>query len=237
MKQQTRSSVTALAVLAGLAMASSVHAQTAVLSDFDNFSFTITYANWNADGSQIINGGSGYTPTLTSGPTAFTVNARGFGSGHYSIPLADQQLLDVVPSQVNLSLTLNNINSTDSWLGVKFLLSDNQGNSDVFYGTYTGMFGTDNGAWENGNVGTATWQGNTLTMSVPLTAAMQAGVNTGTSQITGFNLLIDPAVVPGGGVYDITFNSLTISAIPEPTSFALAGIGFVGFVFARRAKA
>ena len=175
MKQHTKWFAGAFAAASVLLMAGATQAQV-VLSDFDNFNLTVTYANWNPDGSQPINGGSGYTPTLTSGPTSYSVNAQGYGSGGYSIPLGSQQLLSTDIAQATLSLTLNNISHTDAWMGIKFLLSDNQGNNDVFYGTYVGVFGVDNGGWANGSVGTASWSGETLTMTVPLTGAMLTGI-------------------------------------------------------------
>ena len=57
---------TALAATSGLIIAGSAQAQTWTLSDFHNFNLSATYANWDADGSQTINGGSGFTPVITS---------------------------------------------------------------------------------------------------------------------------------------------------------------------------
>ena len=83
MKQSQKWCAIALATVAGLAMANSLRAQTVVLSDFHNFNLSVTYANWNEDGSQIINGGSGFTPIITSGPTNYRIVAQGYGSGAY----------------------------------------------------------------------------------------------------------------------------------------------------------
>ena len=66
MKQQTKRFAAAVAVLSGLAMVSSVQAQT--ISSFQNFTPTATYANWDQDDWMPINGGAGIVaPTLTSG--------------------------------------------------------------------------------------------------------------------------------------------------------------------------
>lgn len=58
MKKQMKWFAAAAAVAGVLAIASSLQAQTWVLSDFHNFNLSVTYANWNEEGSQIINGGT-----------------------------------------------------------------------------------------------------------------------------------------------------------------------------------
>ena len=237
MKQHQKWFATAVAVAGGLVIAGSAPAQTYTFSNFQNFNLGITYANWNDPGWETFYGGAGnQAPVITSGttPGSFEVIAWGEGSGHYDIPLANQQLLDTGVAQVTLTLTLNSPDVSTAWLGVKFLLDDNQGNSDVWYGAYTGLWGTDNGSWAS-TVGTTVWAGNTLTMTVPLTSDMLTAVQTGNDKITGFNLLIDPAYFSGGGgPYDITYNSLAMYEVPEPPTLALFAIGVAGFVIAQR---
>ena len=237
MKQHQKWLATALAVASGLVIASSAQAQTYTLSNFQNFNLGITYANWNDPGWETFYGGAGnMAPVITSGttPGSYSVNAWGTGSGNYTIPVGDQQLLDTSVGQATLTLTLNSPDVSTAWLGVKFLLDDNQGNSDVWYGAYTGLWGVDGSSWAS-TVGTAVWTGNTLTMTVPLTSAMLAAVQTGNDKITGFNLVIDPAYFSAGdGPYTVTYDSLTVSAVPEPTTLALLGLGVAGLVIARR---
>ena len=58
----------------------------------------------------------------------------------------------------------------------------------------------------------------------------------GGATIVGFNLQLDPAVYPGG-FYDVTYNSLDLTApAPEPGSLALIGLGAAGLLLARRRK-
>ena len=108
MKPPTKSLATVLAVAGGLALAGSAHAQytTNVISNFQNFNLSATYANWDAAGSQTINGGSGYTPTLTSGatPGSFEVNAEAYGSGAYNFPVP---IDDPSATEAQLTFTLN----------------------------------------------------------------------------------------------------------------------------------
>ena len=53
--------------------------------------------------------------------------------------------------------------------------------------------------------------------------------------VAGLNFQIDPANVSGN--YDITYSSITLSPVPEPTTLALAGLGAAGLlIFRRRAK-
>jgi hypothetical protein len=226
MKQHQKWFATAFAVASGLVIAGSAQAQTQVLCDFQHFTLSATYANWKI---------GSFPPWPIFHDNPFEVIAWGFGGGHYDIPVDDQQLLNTSVGQVTLTLTLNSPDVSTAWLGVKFLLDDNQGNSYVRYGAYTGLWGVDNGSWENDNVGTAVWTGNTLAMTVPLTSAMLAAVQTGNDVITGFDLQFDPAYLSGGdGPYDVTYDSLTASPAPEPTTLALFAIGAAGFVIARR---
>jgi hypothetical protein len=229
MKQHQKWFATALAVAGGLVIAGSAQAQTQVLCDFQNFTLTTAYGSWETSPFPI----PPWPSIINDGP--FEVIAWGAGGGYYDIPLGDQQLFNASVGQVTLTLTLNSPDVSTAWLGVKFLLDDNQGNSDVRYGVYAGLWGVDNGSWENGNVGTVAWTGNTLTMTVPLAPAMVTGVQTGNDKITGFGLEIDPAYFSGGdGPYDITYDSLTASPVPEPAALALFAIGMAGFVIAQR---
>src|SRR2546430_17580911 len=81
MKKSFKSFVPAMAASFTMAVAVSAQAQTYTLSDFHNFNLSATYANWDADGSQVINGGTGFAPRITSGPTGYEAVAAGNGSG------------------------------------------------------------------------------------------------------------------------------------------------------------
>jgi hypothetical protein len=207
MKQHAKWFATALAVATGLAGAHSARAQgVTVVSDFHNFNLSVLYANWNEDGSQIINGGSGFTPVITSGPTSYEVQAQGYGSGAYNLPVA----LNVPgATQVALTFTINTPANGDNFLGPNFDLSD--GTHQVTYFAYDHYITPG-----------------TFTITAPIGSIDP-------TDITAFNLEFDPAGFGGGAPYDITYNSLVLlTPVPEPTSLALLAIGAAGVVIARR---
>jgi hypothetical protein len=237
MKKQTKWLAGAIAVAGSLLMAGMAQAQ--LISDFsNNFGLSAYYANWADPGWDTIDGGAGIqAPVITSGVGAgtFGIQAGGYGSGHYGFALGNEVLANPAATQVTLVMTLNSPDVSTAWLGVKWDLSDDHGNTVVQYGAYTGLWGVDNGSWANGMVGTATWVGNTLTMTAPLTPAMLAAVQTGTDKIVGFNLELDPAYFAGTGPsYSLTYQSLSLSPVPEPSTLALAGLGGLGLLLFRR---
>jgi hypothetical protein len=224
MKQHVKWIATALAVAGGLAVVNSAHAQPVTGDPYlDNIApgaVTAYYASWASQ-----------PPTVVSStPTGLEIFSLGYGSLYYSIPGTQQQALNPADNQATLTLTVNNPVSPPSstyWLGIPFILNDNV-EADT-YGGYAGMFGYT-------GAGTATWNGNTVTETVPLSANQQAAIAAGGDLINGFNLELDPAVDPGG-VYDITFNSLVLSSsVPEPSTLALIGSGVAGLLAFRRRK-
>jgi hypothetical protein len=213
MKQPTKRLAAALAVASGLAMSSAVQAQTVTtISDFQNFNLTFTYANWDVNGSMPINGGSGFTPIITSGstPGSFEVQAQGYGSGAFVLPTAmnvpgatDVQLTFTLNPSMAAGLAVNN------FMGPTFDLTD--GTHQVTYFEYAHYAGPG-----------------TFTVDAPLGTLNPA-------DITAFNLEMDPAGYGGGSPYDITYDSLVlVTPAPEPTTLALLGIGAAGLVILRR---
>jgi hypothetical protein len=226
MKQHTKWITTAVAVAGGLAFVSSVQAQAitgdATLDNIPPASITALYASWGTP-----------VATITDGPAGLEVNSLGYGSMYDSIPLPQQQTLNTGDNTATLVMTVNNAVSPASanyWLGIPFILDDNV-SSDT-YGGYAGMFGYT-------GAGTAVWNGNTVTESVPLDPDQLAAIQAGGDVINAFNLELDPAVLPvGAPFYDVTFNSLTLSHVPDASStLALLGSASAAlFAFRRRNK-
>ncbi len=204
---------------AGVAYSISTQAQPVTGHQYlDNILPSATYAAWS-------------TATFTSVANGLEVTwAGGYGSGYFGIPANELQTLNVNYTQATLVLTVNNAvappgnANSGYWLGVPFILNDNAG--AYTYGGYAGQFGYT-------GTGTATWSGNTLTQTVPLDPAQITAIQAGNDKIYGFNLQLDPAVWPGGPI-DITFQSLTLSSVPEPSAFALLAAGAASLLCYRR---
>jgi len=228
MKQKINRLIVALTAATGLIAVGSAQGQIiTTLSDFNNFHLSVTYANWNPDGSLPINGGSGFTPILTSHPNGFEVQAQAYGSGAYDFttPIS-------APGATTFSLTFT-INTTmvhpdgtGLWFGPNLDISDgthmvhlsaaNAGGGFLNYGPYVGP--------------------RTYTLTGPLTD-QNGGAPLDTTTITAFNLEVDPAEYGGNAPYDITYNSLVlITPVPEPTTFALLGLGGVAWLVNSRRR-
>jgi hypothetical protein len=210
MKQHTKWFATALAVASGLVIANSAQAQ--------GITGTPYLSNIPAVGPSY--GGLWATPlaTITSTVTGLEFNAPG-GSGsfsqmYYPIPLGDQTPLNPLDTQVTFDFTWNSGNAV-SGVNVLFALGDSLGGVD-YYGTgYV--------------VPTLGLNSYTFTLQSPNLANVGAG-----AIINGMNFQIDPANVSGN--YDITFNSLVLSPVPEPATLALVGLGAAGLLAFRRRK-
>jgi len=200
----------------GVMVANSAQAQftSTTICNFQNFNLSAVYANWDVSGSQPISGGSGYTPTITSGttPGSYEIQAEAYGSGAFNFASA----LNVAgATEVALTFTLNSDMAItpggNDFLGPNFDLSD--GTHQVQYSGYAHYPGT----------GTYT-----------ITAAIGS---LDVTDITAFNLEMDPAGYGYTTPYDITYNSLALltpTAVPEPTTVTLGAIGLAGLIIARR---
>ena len=205
-----------LALVGGLMVAGVTQAQytTNVLSDFHNFNLSVTYANWNVDGSDPLNGGSGFTPIITSGPTRYRVQAQAYVSGAYNLPTP----LSAPGATMFLFTFTINSPTTPNWMNPGLSFSD--GTHQVFVTAANGEGGFRNYGNYSGP--------NTYSLYGPLG-------DLDTTTVTAFNLEFDPAGLGNGTPYDITYNSLSLlTPVPEPSALALLSLGAVSLAAVRR---
>jgi hypothetical protein len=209
MKKHVKCFATALALASGLALAGSAQAQgitgTPYLSNISPSSINTLTGPW----------GTSFT-TITSTSTGLEFVAPGgsgtFSTMYYAIPLADQEPTSTSDAQVTFNFTWNSGNAV-AGVNVLFALDDSMGGVHYYATGY--------------NVPTPGLNSYTFALQPPNLANIQAG-----AVINGMNLQIDPANVSGN--YDITFNSIVVSPVPEPTTMALAGLGLASLWIVRR---
>jgi len=210
MKQNTKWFAAALAVASGLVIINSSQAQsitgTPFLSNIDT-----TYLPANTFG--------GWGPaTFTDALTGLEVStpSPAYGGTYYAIPVAQQTALDSSDTEVVFDFTFNSpAGPYTGGVNVQFALDDSLGGS-VIYGT---------------GYGNAYVAGVMNSVTLPLSGANLSNVAAG-ALINGVSFFIDPGNI--GSAYDITENSLTLIPAPEPGTLALAGLGAIGLVMARR---
>jgi len=218
--------VRTVALASGLLATNLLQAQiVTTLSDFHNFNLSATYANWDVAGSDTFNGGSGFTPVITSGPINYEVVAEGYGSGAYDFatPLSAPGA-----TQFQLSFTINQTmqhgDGSGLWFGpnvdisdgthMVHLTADNAGGGFLSYGPYVGP--------------------GTYVLTGSLNDQF-GGPALDTTTITAFNLELDPAEYGSGAPYDITYNSLSLlTPVPEPATLSLLAAAAIGFAVSRR---
>ncbi|HEY2084407.1 MAG TPA: hypothetical protein VGI88_16625, partial [Verrucomicrobiae bacterium] len=205
-----------LALTGSLSMIASVHAQTNILSNFQNFNLSATYANWDANGSQTINGGTGFNPIINSGstPGSYQVTAEGYGSGAYNFA---SPINASGANQFELTFTLSGLSGTGPfWMNMGVDIAD--GTHLVHLtGQNTAGGSLDYGNFDNG----------TYTVYGSLND-QNGGAPLDTSTITAFNLEVDPAGYGSSSPYTVTYQSLSVANVPEPGLLSLIGMGFAG---------
>jgi hypothetical protein len=209
MKPQTKWLAAALAVTGSLIITASVQGQS--ITGTTHLTINTNSASFS---------GLWNTPLATIIPTANGLEfiapggSGSFSQMYYPIPVANQTSLNAADTQVTFNFLWNSGNAV-AGVNVLFALDDSMGGVD-YYGT--GYLVPKSGL-----------NSYTFTLQSPNLANVAAG-----AIINGMNFQIDPANVSGN--YDITYSSITLSAVPEPTTFALAGVGAACLMVFRRRK-
>jgi hypothetical protein len=217
-----------MTISAGLIMTHSAQAQLIPLSGVNAVEATgAAGAGWLA--------GSGPAATFASGPSVGAAGTagievqasaeNGFGFSYFDLG-SGATTINPNATEVTLTFTINGSSTGYNWLGVPLTLNDGTGHG-VYNGKYSapGNPGNQPGTVWNGNTGSITWALNPAEIT-----AIQGGSDT----VYGFNTGVDPASVPA--TYDLTFNSLDFTAVPEPSTLAYSAFGAASIFLFRRRK-
>lgn len=152
---------------------------------------------------------------IVSGPTSYSITATGYGSNYKYAP-ADGLGFDVL----ELTVTLSGPPAADGHLGPIIGLIDGDGTHNNY-------------AWYGQPLGSHVL---TMDMDSPTWTAAAGGVpGFDLSTVTHMHMQVDPGGFGVAGAYTVEWENLSL--VPEPSTFALLGLGglVVGMVRRRRA--
>ena len=199
--------VQSLALVGGLALAGSAVAQVTI-TDFDNFTSDALYPSWD-------------TATIVSGPTSYSITAIGYGSNYKYIgwPV----ITGAGYTELELTVSLSGPAAADGHLGPIVGLIDGDGTHNNY-------------AWYGQPLGSHVLTMDVATPSWVAAAGSTPGLDLNT--LTHMHMQLDPGGFGSQGTYTVEWENLSlINLIPEPSSFALFGIGTAALAFLRRRRA
>jgi hypothetical protein len=208
-KDSTKQLVAMLAVVAGLALASSTQAQ-----------FVTGQPNLNnINPAGTFPSGFWTVPNMADTATGLQITAPGgpgsFSTLYYPLPAPQVTPLNPADNQVVFTWTWDSGNAVGG-INVLFALDDNNAGVD-YYDAIVPAYSL------------IPTPGTTYSITLPLQAPNQANIAAG-FPIGGLNFQIDPANVSGN--YTMTLDSIQL--IPEPATVTLVGLGLLGVVALRR---
>ena len=210
-KAFTKQLATMLAIVVGLALASSTQAQFVTGQP--------TLNNINPNGT--FPSGAWTTANMADTATGLQITAPGgpgtFSTLYYPLPAPQVTPLNTQDNAVIFTWTWNSGNAVGG-VNVLFALDDNNGGVDYYDAIVPAYSLTP-------------VPGTTYSITLPLQQPNQANVAAG-FPIGGLNFQIDPANVSGN--YTMTMNSIQL--IPEPATLSLVGLGLLGLLGLRRRR-
>ncbi|HXI85009.1 MAG TPA: PEP-CTERM sorting domain-containing protein [Verrucomicrobiae bacterium] len=210
-KAFTKQLAAMLAIVVGLALASSTQAQFVTGQP--------TLNNINPNGT--FPSGAWTTANMADTATGLQITAPGgpgtFSTLYYPLPAPQVTPLNTQDNAVIFTWTWNSGNAVGG-VNVLFALDDNNGGVDYYDAIVPAYSLTP-------------VPGTTYSITLPLQQPNQANVAAG-FPIGGLNFQIDPANVSGN--YTMTMNSIQL--IPEPATLSLVGLGLLGLLGLRRRR-
>jgi hypothetical protein len=208
-----------LAVVAGLTLAISSQAQDYATGDqyLDNVTPTGPYNGWAGTPPATVNVGA-------TGIEVVNPTTNGYG-GEYFSANTPATVSNPNDTALQLTLTVNGDASGYVWFSPgQLVINDSSG---IYY--YNEPY---SGYQNAGNPANAVWNGNTVTLTVPLQVLEESAIQSGGVTVYGFNLDLDPAVInTGTGNFDVTYNG--VAFVPEPGTVSLVGMGLLGLLGVR----
>ncbi len=183
----------------------------------------------------------------TTGPNGLALTGTAYNWGEWDIPVPLQQTFNPLDNAIQMIYTITSpapgttgadYTGGDAWTWYSLQpLIDTAGAGLVRYGGYDGynlVYGFPNGQGIANQDKGYVFNGanNTVTLTVPLTAATKADIASG-GTVYFFQLSMDPtSTLPDG--FGMTVQSIELIQVPEPTTLALAGLGAAGLLIFRR---
>ena len=196
-----------LALAASLALVSPAFAATSITT-FDNFVSDALYPSWALPSA-----------TVVSGPTSYSITAMGYGSNYKYIGFP--VINGAGNTHLELTVTLGGPVAADGHLGPIVGLIDGDG-THVNYAWYGQTLGSHVLSMP---VDSPTW-----------TAAVGTTPGLDLSTLTHMHMQLDPGGFGTSDFYNVTWENLDLTTVPEPSALALVGIGLAGFLLRRRVR-